>query len=324
MLAINIILVFVLFCLIIYSILSVLLIKQNAVTRLNKYISPDNKYDEKEEDNPSIKVNPRKILNTIGESISKAMLMKKYINKTQTLLIKSGIPLKAEELLSIQIIMLISLSFVLYTLSKSLMIGIFIGFFGWYMPIIMVNIVKNKRYKLFNEQLGDSITLISNSLKSGHSFLQAIDSVAKEMPEPISKEFEKVLREIKLGILTEKALENLLFRVESEDLELMITAVMIQRQIGGNLSEILDNISNTIRDRVRLKGEISALTAQGRLSGIIVSLLPVVLSLLLFLVNPDYLMELFRTTIGLVMISAAITNELIGIILINKIVKIEV
>ena len=143
-------------------------------------------------------------------------------------------------------------------------------------------------------------------------------------PPPISLEFQQILKEVNLGVNTEKALEDLSKRVQSQDLELIIMAVLIQRQIGGNLSEILDNISETIRSRIKIKGEIKILTAQGRISGIIISLLPVALGVVLYFINPSYISELFKNPLGWAMIALAIAMQGMGIFLIRRIIRIEV
>jgi tight adherence protein B len=191
-------------------------------------------------------------------------------------------------------------------------------------PVIYLKRRQAARRKLFAEQLLDAISLISNSLKSGYSFLQSIDLVARELAPPISEEFQKVLQEIKLGIPFEQAVNELLERVENDDLDLVMTSVNIQRQVGGNLSEILDRIAFTIRDRIRIKGQIRTLTAQGRMSGMILSLLPVALGLFLFFVNPDYLALLFNRPIGRILLVAAAFMQAMGIILVRKIVDIKV
>ncbi|MTI70608.1 MAG: type II secretion system F family protein [Firmicutes bacterium] len=308
--------------LLIYSILS-LFSKKRAIERLGKYFE-GRKEEEIIKRETKINIKPRKLLNSLGSKISNIDYLKRYIEKTQFEIIKAGIPLKGEELIAIQILLCVLLFLFTINIFNSMVIAIMFSILGLLIPKQIIKLRKNKRYKMFNEQLGDAIVLISNSLKAGHSFLQAIDSAAREMPEPINKEFGKVLKEMRLGIPTEQALESLINRVESDDLELMVTAVLIQRQVGGNLSEILDTISNTIRERVKLKGEIKTLTAQGRLSGIIVSLLPLALGGALFFINPEYLNGLFETKVGIAILIVAILNQLIGIILINKIVKIEV
>ncbi|MTI68388.1 MAG: secretion system protein [Firmicutes bacterium] len=308
--------------LLIYSILS-LFSKERSIERLGKYFEGRTE-EEIIEKETKINIKPRKLLNSLGSKISNIDYLKRYIEKTQFEIIKAGIPLKGEELIAIQILLCVLLFLFTINIFNTMAIAIIFSILGLLIPKQIIKIRKNKRYKMFNNQLGDAIVLISNSLKAGHSFLQAIDSAAREMPEPINKEFGKVLKEMRLGIPTEQALESLIKRVESDDLELMVTAVLIQRQVGGNLSEILDTISSTIRERVKLKGEIKTLTAQGRLSGIIVSLLPLALGGALFLINPEYLNGLFETKVGIAILIVAILNQLIGIILINKIVKIEV
>ena len=154
-----------------------------------------------------------------------------------------------------------------------LLIGVIIGFMA---PRFWLNRRKSGRLKAFNKQLPDTVTLIANALRAGSSFLQAIELVVRESRPPISIEFGRVIREVNLGLPFEQALENMVRRVKSDDLELMATAIAIQHQVGGNLAEILDSIAYTIRERVRIKGEIRTLTAQQRLSGYVVGFLPIV------------------------------------------------
>jgi tight adherence protein B len=181
----------------------------------------------------------------------------------------------------------------------------------------------NERIKLFDGQLCEGISIISNSLKAGYSFLQAVAVVSEETPDPLSKEFKKLLKEMKLGIVEEDALKNLLSRMESEDLKLVVNAILIQKDIGGNLSEILDNIMGTISDRQKIKDELKALTAQGKLSGIIVMLIPVFLGAVIYLLNREYMTLLFTTLPGLIMVGLAVLSETFGYLMIRKIVNIE-
>lgn len=323
-----IILIFISTLLLVYSFFLLIFNRPRIVDRLDKYfVFPSYKYEETEilQKRKRISIlQVRKFLNEFGKKISEPLLMKKSLNRLQTELIKAGLLLKGEELIAVQILCLSGTAFTTYYLSRSMLFSIFSGALGCILPLLIIKLRKRKRYKLFNDQLGDSIVLISNSLKAGHSFLQAVDSVATEMPSPISYEFKKLLKELRFGSSTENALGNLLERVESDDLELMINAVMIQREIGGNLSEILDNISETIRERVRLKGEIRTLTAQGKISGIVVSILPIALGVILYLLNPEYIDTLFTSSYGRIILILSFVNQIIGILLINWIVKIEV
>ena len=152
---------------------------------------------------------------------------------------------------------------------------------------------KSGRLKSFNKQLPDTITLIANALRAGSSFLQAVELVVRESRPPISTEFGRVIREVNLGLSFEVALENMVRRVRSDDLELMATAIAIQHTVGGNLAEILDSIAFTIRERVRIKGEIHTLTAQQRLSGYVVGFLPIALAGFLFIAAPGFMQPMF-------------------------------
>lgn len=198
------------------------------------------------------------------------------------------------------------------------------GLAGFLLPLWWLGRRETARLKQFEGQLPDALGLIANSLRSGYSFLQALDVVSREMPEPLGREFAQVLRENKVGIPLEDALAGLSRRVNSPDLDLVITAVLIQRQVGGNLAEIVEKIGQTIRNRLQLLGQVRALTAQGRLSGWIVSALPVGLGLILHGVNPDYLQPLFRHPLGWMMLGVGVVMQAVGILVINKMVQMEV
>lgn len=210
----------------------------------------------------------------------------------------------------------------------ALLIGALIGFF---LPRFWLNRRKNGRLNAFNKQLPDTITLIANALRAGSSFLQAIELVVRESRPPISTEFSRVIREVNLGLPFDQALENMVRRVRSDDLELMATAISIQHQVGGNLAEILDSIAYTIRERVRIKGEIRTLTAQQRLSGYVVGFLPIGLAGFLFVAAPGFMDPMFDNPPGIIGLPAGVIilaiggfMMFIGFMLIRKIVDIEV
>jgi tight adherence protein B len=198
------------------------------------------------------------------------------------------------------------------------------GLAGFFSPLLFLKLKQQRRLQKFNSQIGDALVLISNSLKAGYGFMQAMEMVAKEMNPPIQSEFARVMQEVNLGTTTEEALLRLTGRIASGDLDLVVTALLIQRQIGGNLSEILDNISQTIRERVRIAGEVKTLTAQGRLSGLIIGALPVGLAVFLSLLNPKYMMELFTDPRGRFLIAYAAVAEVIATVIIKKIITIKV
>ena len=205
------------------------------------------------------------------------------------------------------------------------------GFIGFMIPRFWLGRRKSGRLNAFNKNLPDTITLIGNALRAGSSFLQAIELVVRESRPPISTEFSRVIREVNLGLPFETALENMVRRVRSDDLELMATAISIQHTVGGNLAEILDSIAFTIRERVRIKGEIRTLTAQQRLSGYVVGLLPIALAGFLFLAAPHFMDPMFANPpevlglpAGVVILAFGGFMMFIGFMLIRKIVDIEV
>ena len=209
-----------------------------------------------------------------------------------------------------------------------LLVGVLIGFF---LPRWYVKRRQKKRLNAFNKQLPDTITLIANALRAGSSFLQAIELVVRESHPPISTEFQRVIREVNLGLPFEQALENMVRRVKSEDLELMATAISIQYQVGGNLAEILDSIAFTIRERMRIKGEIRTLTAQQRLSGYVVAFLPIGIAGFLFIIAPKFLEPLWDASVavagipvGIILIAMGGIMMFTGFMIIRRIVDIEV
>jgi tight adherence protein B len=213
---------------------------------------------------------------------------------------------------------------ILLVLKRDLFLAILGGIAGYFAPQIWVNRRQSKRLSSFGNQLGDTITLLSNSLRSGYSLLQAMDTVARELPPPISYEFARVVKEIGLGLSAEQAMNNMYRRMPSEDLDLMITAINVQHEVGGNLAEILDTIGHTIRERVRIHGEIKVLTATQRGTGIIIGSLPFVVGLILYLINRPYILSMFKEPCGWIMLALIVILIGAGYMIIRKIVSIEV
>lgn len=183
---------------------------------------------------------------------------------------------------------------------------------------------QKQRQDAFLKQIVDALTLMCSSLRAGYSFIQAMETVAKEMPAPIGEEFGQAVHEMSLGVTVEESLSAMVNRVELEDLELLVTAVLVQRQVGGNLAEVLEKIAHTIRERIRIQGEIRTLTAQGRISGWVVGLLPMGLALMISMVNPGYMSLLVTRPIGWFLLGFGLVNQLIGVMIIRKIIQIEV
>lgn len=173
------------------------------------------------------------------------------------------------------------------------------GVIGFFVPRFYVRRRQAQRLIRFNDQLSDMLNLMVNGLRAGYSTTQAMEAVSRELPAPISDEFRRLVQEMQIGIPMEKALDNLLRRIPSDDLDFVITAINVQREVGGNLSEILDTISFTIRERVRIKGEIRVLTASVRTSGTVLSLIPVFLTLALWFVSPEYISSFFDDSTGI-------------------------
>jgi tight adherence protein B len=198
---------------------------------------------------------------------------------------------------------------------------------GFALPIIYLRREQGRRLVKFDNQLADMLNLMVNGLRAGYSNMQAMEAVSRELPPPISDEFRRVVQEMQLGVSLDTALENLTRRIPSRDLELVVTATNVQREVGGNLAEILDTISHTIRERIRIKGEIRVLTSQVMISGRFLALMPVILIIAMYFVNNEYMMRFFNEETKMFGIPALIAGAMmivIGYFTMTRIASIEV
>jgi tight adherence protein B len=237
---------------------------------------------------------------------------------------QAGVPLKPEEYVMFQWISFAFFAGFFYLLKDSIIVLIFGAVFGIMLPKLILKSRKKNRLQQFNVYLPEMITTLVNALRAGFSFLQALKNAAEEAPSPVKEELEITLREMQFGVSVEESLNRLHERMPSDDLDLMIQAILIQRQVGGNLAVVLEKNVHTIRERIKIQGQIKTLTAQGKMSGTVVALLPLGLSGMLSLVNPGYMTPLFTNPIGIALLCIAGVSMLIGFLLITKITTIEV
>ena len=200
-----------------------------------------------------------------------------------------------------------------------------VGFFvGASMPFLFLRVKRVRRLRTFEEQFPEALDLISRALKAGHAFATGLKMVADEMPEPVGPEFRKTFDEQNFGLPLKDALENLTIRIPVIDVRFFATAVLIQRETGGNLSEILENLAHVVRERFKILRQVRVYTAHGRLTGYVLLALPAVLSIALMFINPEHMNLLFRERMGQMMLVAALVMQTMGFLWIKQIVKIEV
>ncbi len=265
----------------------------------------------------------------MSQQVGRVIAGRSFAANLQADLARADLKLTAAEFLVIQGIATMTfvvLGYVLVALifgPNPLAIPIF-GFIGFILPKMWVSRRQVSRLNAFNDQLADTIVLMSNSLRSGMSLLQGMDMVSKEGNPPISEEFARVTREVGLGISPQDALLHLVRRIRSDDLDLMVTAINVQHEVGGNLARILNTIADTIRERVKLKGEIRTITSQQRMSGYILALLPVFVGGFLALASPGYIMPMFSGFPYLILPIAGGVSIVLGFLVIREIVNIEV
>lgn len=269
----------------------------------------------------------KKQQSALTESLDKALSERSFGKKWRLQLLRANLKITVAEFAALHVIAMIGFFllgyFVLF--SQQIVLGIISAVAGFFAPRIYVSFATGKRLKQFESQLADTISLWVNALRSGYSVPQAMEAIGRDAPEPTATEFKRVVQEMQIGIPMYSALDHLLERVESEDLDLIVTAVNIQREVGGNLAEILDIIGHTVRERIKLKGEIQVLTAQGRITGYLISFLPIILALFLYSINKDYMGRLFEDRgCGWPLLGVGLTLIGIGAAVINKIVDIDI
>lgn len=258
------------------------------------------------------------------QRIRTQVLTKDKNQKIEIMLRRAGVPIKPEEYVLFQWISTALVGGILFIVAGKILFLLIGAVIGFMLPKWYIKKKERERIIKFNESLADMITTIVGSLRAGFSFPQALKTVVEEASSPIKEEMETVLKEMQYGSSIEDSLRDLKERMPSEDLELMIQAILIQRQVGGNLATVLDKIVETIRDRTKIQRQIVTLTAQGKLSGIVIGLLPLILGFVIYLIEPDYIGTLFSHPVGIAMIGGGLISGIIGFVLIRKITTIEV
>ena len=289
--------------------------------RIGEYVESPVKIETPKESGPS----------PVTEWITKRVEKSSFGDQIARDLARADLKFKPGEYVSLMVISSFLVGVLGYFIgSNSILLALAGAVFGAFLPRMYVRRQQSRRLIKFNDQLADMLSLMVNGLRAGYSTLQAMEAVSKELPAPICDEFRRVVQEIQLGVSTEKALDNLLRRIPSDDLDLVITAMNVQREVGGNLSEILETISFTIRDRVKLKGEIRVLTAQQMYAGQFLSVLPILVILLLYILNRSYIMLLVAPEsnspipCGYIALAGAALFIIAGYFVMQKMAKIDV
>ncbi len=250
-----------------------------------------NKYLEEEQTKDSGKESKRALTDWVNKRVEKSAFGERIARN----LARADLKFKPGEYIALYVITIVGGALIAFLAGGRMLLSALIGAgIGAFLPNLYVKSQQSKRLVRFNDQLPDMLNLVVNGLRAGYSILQAMEAVSKELPPPICDEFRRVVQEMQLGIPMEKALDNLLRRIPSEDLDFVVTAINVQREVGGNLAEIMDVISYTIRERIRIKGEIRALTAQATYSGRALALMPLGLLCILWFLNRAYVMEFFK------------------------------
>lgn len=260
----------------------------------------------------------------IIKELAKPLVEKNYAQSIENRLSQAGIPLLGGEFIVLNLLTMALAGFLTWFITLDVRTA---GGVVLIVPVafwVVIIVLKARRLGSFTEQLGDCLMTISNALRAGYSFQQAIEVISKEMEPPIGAEFAMINHEVVMGVPLEEALENANKRIGSSDFELVVTAVVIQREVGGNLAQVLDNISYTIVERIRMRREILALTSQGRMSAMVLLGLPFVAGFAMFSLNRSNFMLLFEDPMGRMAVIAGLVMEVIGYFVIMKIVDVEV
>jgi tight adherence protein B len=239
-------------------------------------------------------------------------------------LASAALPLRVGEYLLIRWAAALALALAAAVVSRLPVAAVPGGVVGYMLPAFYVTFRRRQRASAFEQQLVEALALIAGGLRAGYSFLQGTEAVVRELPAPVQEEFGMVLEDLRVGVAVEEAMTALAQRVPSEEVDMLVTSILVQRQSGGNLAEILDTISYTIRERLRIRREVQTLTAQERMSSYVVGALPIVAFVFLTISNPDYLDTLFGTPLGQMLGAGAAVLEVIGFYIIRRIIDIKV
>lgn len=292
--------------------------KEHAMTeRLNYFAGVQQDRSQKQQ------LTPKTVLYNCIEGLAKALGRLQHGRRIELLMQQADWPIRGTEFEAILLLWggLVGLITFLVTLKGAMFFAGALA--GILMGLALLGLRIRRRRKKFTNQLGDMLTMVANALRAGFSFMQAFELISREMDAPMGREVQLVVNEVNLGNTLESALDNMQRRVASPDFELVVTAVLIQRQVGGDLASILDTISETIAERVRMRREVMTLTAQGRMSGIVLALTPIVLAIIMNIISPGYMRPLFETELGRLFMMGAIGMEVIGFLIIRKIVNIH-
>lgn len=257
-------------------------------------------------------------------ALAKALLQVPRVHQVDRLLEQSGLPWTVGRFFGLSLICFVAGFVVARVLSPVLAFQIFVALAAAFLPFFYVLRKRQQRLEKFEEQLPEALDLIGRALRAGHAFPSALKMVGDEMPDPIAIEFRVAFDEVNYGISMQAALTNLAVRVPSMDLRYFVIAVLIQRETGGNLSEILNNISTIIRERLKLLGKVRVLATEGRMSAWILGLLPFVTASVIFLINPGFIRVLWLDSAGQKLIAAALVMMLIGFFWMRKIIRIHI
>ncbi len=257
------------------------------------------------------------------QRLSQVLSKSRWAQRYELKLIAAGIPLRGGEFASIVIVSVVMLAAITWLLSMNLLITLISALVGWWLPNAYLNWRYVSRRTLLENQLADALTVMSAAIGAGFGFLQSMKLAAEQLPPPISDELERVVRLSSMGMPMEQALQQLAIRAQSYDYDMTVTAMVIQLRRGGNLTRLLNTIAETIRQRIDLRGEISAATAQARLSGWVLIVLPIAVGGIASILNWDYMQRLFMTPQGQAILKFVIGWQLVGILWIRQLLKFE-
>ncbi len=259
----------------------------------------------------------------VVKQLAKPLVERNFANSLEYKLNQAGIPLLGGEYVVINLIGTAIIGLIIWLIAVDVRVA---GIGAAMVPValwMLILMLKDRRLNSFTEQLGDCLITISNALRAGYSFQQTIEVISREMEPPIGEEFSRINHDIVMGVPLEEALDAANKRIGSPDFELVVTAVLIQREVGGNLAQVLDNISYTINERIRMKREIMSITAQGRLSSIVLIMLPIGSTIVMYTIDQEGFMRMLNDPIGQYAVAIAVILEVIGFIVIRRIVSIE-